>query len=312
MDKRPDLPADFSGRVEKQCGARGPSISEDFPNVKKRLSSMCQAHSQPELLHLPATVGNHKPRIRSGLCPKPLSRRERDTGKPETSGTRRSVEESIQSVSRKHPKPTRIGACRCHLAPSRAAERPDEASDRTRTGRNGRNGAHSENARSYPITVGKRKGTHEPPFPKNDAPEENDGTKRRYTQAALRTGRPQSRPRLPKRRQRTKKTESRPAGPAGNRHGKTRRPFCRINRQWESPRLPAGADRRPTTARTKTGTGPTGPVPAYRWNWRESNPRPNKEPEGFLHAYPSIDPLAATWPKATQSQPQPMKSRGRL
>lgn len=37
---------------------------------------------------------------------------------------------------------------------------------------------------SYPITVGKRKGTHEPPFPKNDAPEENDGTKRRYTQAA--------------------------------------------------------------------------------------------------------------------------------
>ena len=47
----PDLPADFSGRVEKQCGARGPSISEDFPNVKKRLSSMCQAHSQPELLH---------------------------------------------------------------------------------------------------------------------------------------------------------------------------------------------------------------------------------------------------------------------
>lgn len=145
---------------------------------------MCQAHSQPELLHLPATVGNHKPRIRSGLCPKPLSRREPDTGKPETSGTRRSVEESIQSVSRKHPKPTRIGACRCHLAPSRAAERPDEASDRTRTGRNGRNGAHSENARSYPITVGKRKGTHEPPFPKNDAPEENDGTKRRYTQAA--------------------------------------------------------------------------------------------------------------------------------
>ena len=158
MDKRPDLPADFSGRVEKQC-ARGPSISEDFPNVKKRLSSMCQAHSQPELLHLPATVGNHKPRIRSGLCPKPLSRREPDTGKPETSGTRRSVEESIQSVSRKHPKPTRIGACRCHLAPSRAAERPDEASDRTRTGRNGRNGAHSENARSYPITIGKRKGT---------------------------------------------------------------------------------------------------------------------------------------------------------
>ena len=145
---------------------------------------MCQAHSQPELLHLPATVGNHKPRIRSGLCPKPLSRREPDTGKPETSGTRRSVEESIQSVSRKHPKPTRIGACRCHLAPSRAAERPDEASDRTRTGRNGRNGAHSENARSYPITVGKRKGTHEPPFPKNDAPEENDGMKRRYTQAA--------------------------------------------------------------------------------------------------------------------------------
>jgi hypothetical protein len=82
MDKRPDLPADFSGRVEKQCGARGPSISEDFPNVKKRLSSMCQAHSQPELLHLPATVGNHKPRIRSGLCPKPHSRRKLDTGKP--------------------------------------------------------------------------------------------------------------------------------------------------------------------------------------------------------------------------------------
>ena len=126
MDKRPDLPADFSGRVEKQCGARGPSISEDFPNVKKRLSSMCQAHSQPELLHLPATVGNHKPRIRSGLCPKPLSRRELDTGKPETSGTRRSVEESIQSVSRKHPKPTRIGACHATSPP------PEPQKDRTR------------------------------------------------------------------------------------------------------------------------------------------------------------------------------------
>ena len=221
---------------------------------------MCQAHSQPELLHLPATVGNHKPRIRSGLCPKPLSRREPDTGKPETSGTRRSVEESIQSVSRKHPKPTRIGACRCHLAPSRAAERPDEASDRTRTGRNGRNGAHSENARSYPITVGKRNGTHEPPFPKNDAPEENDGMKRRYTQAApFGPGGPKAVPST-KTATKNEKNKSRPAGPAGNRHGKTRRPFCRINRQWESPRLPAGTDRRPATARTKTGTGPTGPV----------------------------------------------------
>ena len=148
----------------------------------------------------------------------------------------------------------------CHLAPSRAAERPDEASDRTRTGRNGRNGAHSENARSYPITVGKRKGTHEPPFPKNDAPEENDGTKRRYTQAApFGPGGPKAVPST-KTATKNEKNESRPAGPAGNRHGKTRRPFCRINRQWESPRLPAGTDRRPATARTKTGTGPTGPV----------------------------------------------------
>lgn len=57
---------------------------------------MCQARSQPELLHLPATVGDHKPRIRSGLCHKPLSRRKFDTGKPETSGTQGPVQESIQ------------------------------------------------------------------------------------------------------------------------------------------------------------------------------------------------------------------------
>ena len=24
------------------------------------------------------------------------------------------------------------------------------------------------------------------------------------------------------------------------------------------------------------------------WSWRESNPRPNKEPIGFLHAYPDL------------------------
>ena len=29
------------------------------------------------------------------------------------------------------------------------------------------------------------------------------------------------------------------------------------------------------------------------WSWRESNPRPNKEPESFLHAYPSKNPSAA-------------------
>ena len=27
----------------------------------------------------------------------------------------------------------------------------------------------------------------------------------------------------------------------------------------------------------------------YLWSWRESNPRPNKAPKGFLHAYPSFD-----------------------
>ena len=68
MDKRPDLPADFSGRVEKQCGARGPSISEDFPNVKKRLSSMCQAHSQPEFLYPPVSVNYYQPGRPISLC----------------------------------------------------------------------------------------------------------------------------------------------------------------------------------------------------------------------------------------------------
>ena len=24
------------------------------------------------------------------------------------------------------------------------------------------------------------------------------------------------------------------------------------------------------------------------WKWRESNPRPNKEPPGFLHAYSAV------------------------
>jgi len=27
---------------------------------------------------------------------------------------------------------------------------------------------------------------------------------------------------------------------------------------------------------------------AFQWSWRESNPRPNKEPIGFLHAYPFL------------------------
>lgn len=48
------------------------------------------------------------------------------------------------------------------------------------------------------------------------------------------------------------------------------------------------------------------------WSWRESNPRPNKEPKSFLHAYPSVDPSAATWSKATQLRPQPIDFRESL
>ena len=29
-------------------------------------------------------------------------------------------------------------------------------------------------------------------------------------------------------------------------------------------------------------------TPTISWRWRESNPRPNKEPPGFLHAYSAI------------------------
>jgi len=35
------------------------------------------------------------------------------------------------------------------------------------------------------------------------------------------------------------------------------------------------------------------------WRWRESNPRPNKEPESFLHAYPPFRPSIRVWQAAT-------------
>ena len=31
----------------------------------------------------------------------------------------------------------------------------------------------------------------------------------------------------------------------------------------------------------------------FSWRWRESNPRPNKEPPGFLHAYSAVGFRAA-------------------
>ncbi len=31
-----------------------------------------------------------------------------------------------------------------------------------------------------------------------------------------------------------------------------------------------------------------GVLNSFLWSWRGSNPRPNKEPIGFLHAYPSL------------------------
>gem|GEM_PF-3698753 len=30
-------------------------------------------------------------------------------------------------------------------------------------------------------------------------------------------------------------------------------------------------------------------IGSARWTWRESNPRPDKAPERFLHAYPLIE-----------------------
>lgn len=45
------------------------------------------------------------------------------------------------------------------------------------------------------------------------------------------------------------------------------------------------------------------------WSWRESNPRPNREPEGFLHAYPSFHPSLRTRHTAAQYEAQSVKSR---
>ena len=39
---------------------------------------------------------------------------------------------------------------------------------------------------------------------------------------------------------------------------------------------------------------PDGEVRCFLWSWRESNPRPNKEPIGFLHAYPDLNFHAMT------------------
>lgn len=44
------------------------------------------------------------------------------------------------------------------------------------------------------------------------------------------------------------------------------------------------------------------------WSWRESNPRPNKEPQGFLHVYSALDPLARDGRRRPDPLPQSLKS----
>lgn len=41
------------------------------------------------------------------------------------------------------------------------------------------------------------------------------------------------------------------------------------------------------------------------WSWRGSNPRPNKEPTGFLHAYPSLI-LVPEQVERNQPKPYPL------
>ncbi len=44
------------------------------------------------------------------------------------------------------------------------------------------------------------------------------------------------------------------------------------------------------------------------WRRRESNPRPNKEPQGFLHVYSALDPLARDGRRRPDPLPQSLKS----
>ncbi len=43
----------------------------------------------------------------------------------------------------------------------------------------------------------------------------------------------------------------------------------------------------------KAGFLPFRSINRPKWRWRESNPRPNKEPPGFLHAYSAVGFRAA-------------------
>ena len=50
-------------------------------------------------------------------------------------------------------------------------------------------------------------------------------------------------------------------------------------------------------------------VPIKKWRRRESNPRPNKEPECFLHAYSAINPLAQDGHRQPNLLPQSLNFR---
>ena len=47
----------------------------------------------------------------------------------------------------------------------------------------------------------------------------------------------------------------------------------------------------------------------FGWRRRESNPRPNLEPEGFLHAYSAISPLAQDGHRQPNLLPQSLNFR---
>ena len=47
----------------------------------------------------------------------------------------------------------------------------------------------------------------------------------------------------------------------------------------------------------------------HSWRWRESNPRPNREPESFLHAYPPFRPSPRAWQAATEPGAQYLEFR---
>ena len=50
-------------------------------------------------------------------------------------------------------------------------------------------------------------------------------------------------------------------------------------------------------------------APIKKWRRRESNPRPNKEPKSFLHAYSVINPLAQNGHRQPNLLPQSLKFR---